>query len=165
MLFISLLRVFTKNFESIWLIPPEFNTASWKTKVLTSALFPNAFRTVLSPFYTCNFCCDFYCNFLLVMHVNERMSYECSEYMYPHLNIHNLSTRSHASEEENRTYLKSQQKLQVWTNLYTQNLVKNYWLRLRRNFLPDINNWLKVAFILSFDFWSNAWWYKMVNFN
>jgi hypothetical protein len=29
----------------------------------------------------------------------------------------------------------------------------------------DINNWLKVAFILSFDFWSNAWWYKTVNFN
>jgi hypothetical protein len=28
---------------------------------------------------------------------------ECSEYMLPHLNIHNLSTRSHASEEENRS--------------------------------------------------------------
>jgi hypothetical protein len=27
----------------------------------------------------------------------------CSEYMYPHLNIHNSSTRSHPSEEENRT--------------------------------------------------------------
>jgi hypothetical protein len=49
MLFILLLRMITKNFEPIWLIPPEFNTASWKTKVLTSALFSNAFRTV---FYT-----------------------------------------------------------------------------------------------------------------
>jgi hypothetical protein len=35
--------------------------------------------------------------------VNEEMSYECSEYMYPHLNIHNSSTHSHTSEEENRT--------------------------------------------------------------
>jgi hypothetical protein len=43
----------------------------------------------------------------------------------------------------------------------TQNLVKNYWLRLRRDFLPDINNWLKLAFILAFDFWINAWLYKM----
>jgi hypothetical protein len=31
------------------------------------------------------------------------MSNECSEYVYPHLNIHNSSTRSHASEEENRS--------------------------------------------------------------
>ena len=31
------------------------------------------------------------------MHVNEQMSYEFSEYMDPHLNIHNISTRSHAS--------------------------------------------------------------------
>jgi hypothetical protein len=30
------------------------------------------------------------------------MSYECSEYVYPHLNIHNSSTRSHALEDENR---------------------------------------------------------------
>jgi hypothetical protein len=28
------------------------------------------------------------------------MSYECSEYMFLHLNIHNSSTPSHASEEE-----------------------------------------------------------------
>ena len=49
--------------------------------------------------------------------------------------------------------------------LYTKS-VKNYWLRfIRRDFFPDINNWLKVAFILAFDFWINAWWYKMVNFN
>ena len=27
----------------------------------------------------------------------------CSEYMHPHLNIHNSSTRSHPSEEENRS--------------------------------------------------------------
>ena len=43
------------------------------------------------------------CDFLFLMHVNEQMSYECSEYMCPHLNIHNVSTRSHLSEEENRT--------------------------------------------------------------
>jgi hypothetical protein len=80
--------------------------------------------------------------------------------MDPHLNIHNLSTRSHPSEENRSKNCKCERAV------YTQNLVKNYWLRfIRRNFLPDINNWLKVAFILSFDFWSNAWWYKMVNFN
>ena len=38
------------------------------------------------------------------MDVNEWMSYECSEYVFPHLNIHNSSTRSHPSEEENRLY-------------------------------------------------------------
>jgi hypothetical protein len=31
------------------------------------------------------------------------MSYECFEYVYPHLNIHNTFTRSKASEGENRT--------------------------------------------------------------
>jgi hypothetical protein len=31
------------------------------------------------------------------------MGYECSEYIYPHLNIHNSSTCPHVSEEENRT--------------------------------------------------------------
>jgi hypothetical protein len=51
---------------------------------------------------------------------------------------------------------------------YTQNLVKNYWLRLRRDFLLDINKNLNILaqtpFILAFDFWINAWWYKMANF-
>ena len=41
--------------------------------------------------------------FLLLMDVNKQLSDECSEYVYPHLNIHNSSTRSHPSEEENRT--------------------------------------------------------------
>jgi hypothetical protein len=88
MLFISLLRVFTKNFESIWLIPPGYS------------VLKNKSADVSIIFELC----------------------------------------------------------------YTQNLVKNYWLSLRRD-LPDINNWLKLAFILEFDFWINAWWYKMVNFN
>jgi hypothetical protein len=51
------------------------------------------------------------CDFLLLMDVNEYMSYECSEYMYQwyvlHLNIRNFSTHSHSSEEENRTYNRS----------------------------------------------------------
>jgi hypothetical protein len=50
--------------------------------------------------------------------------------MYPHLNIPNLSTRSHPSEEENRS--------------------KN---------CKD-----KVAIILAFDFWINAWWYILTKF-
>ena len=41
------------------------------------------------------------------MDVNEWMSYECSdEGTYIH-NIHNSSTRSHASEDENRTRYRS----------------------------------------------------------
>jgi hypothetical protein len=59
--------------------------------------------------------CSYYCHYLhwhrhfkirfcgFLMDVNEEMSYECCEYMYPHLNIHNSSTHSHTSEEENRT--------------------------------------------------------------
>ena len=31
------------------------------------------------------------------------MSYDCSECMYPHVNIHHSSTRLHLSEEENRS--------------------------------------------------------------
>jgi hypothetical protein len=54
-------------------------------------------RGVLMPVYTCKFCCDFWCDF------HHFISYECSENMYPRLNIHNSSTRSHQSEEENRT--------------------------------------------------------------
>jgi hypothetical protein len=34
------------------------------------------------------------------MDVNESMGYHRSEYVYPHLNIHYSSTRSHPSEEE-----------------------------------------------------------------
>jgi hypothetical protein len=52
---------------------------------------------------TCNFCCDFKCDFLLMMDVNEWMSYQCSEYMYPHLNIRNSSTRSYSLKDKNRT--------------------------------------------------------------
>jgi hypothetical protein len=37
------------------------------------------------------------------MDENEWMSYECSEYMFLHLSIYNLSTPSHPPEEENRT--------------------------------------------------------------
>ena len=55
------------------------------------------------PVYTCKFCCDFWCDFLLLMDVNEWISSEYSENMYPRLNIHNSFTRSHQSEEGNRT--------------------------------------------------------------
>jgi hypothetical protein len=51
---------------------------------------------------------------------------------------------------------------------YTPNLVKNFWLRLRHDFLPDINRNLNILaqtrlYTLAFDFWINAWWYKMAN--
>ena len=54
----------------------------------------------LRPFHTCNFCCDFRCDFLLLMDVNEWMSYECSDEGTCTQNIHYSSTRSHASEED-----------------------------------------------------------------
>ena len=53
------------------------------------------------------------------------------------------------------------ERLQKSELCYTQNLVKNSWLRLRLDFLPDINknltSWLKLAFILAFDFWIHAY--------
>ena len=50
-----------------------------------------------------NFCCNFRCDFLLLMDVNEWMSYECSDEGACTQSIPNSSTRSHTSEEENRT--------------------------------------------------------------
>ena len=35
--------------------------------------------SLIRPGYTCNFCYDFKCDFLLLMDVNEWMSYECSD--------------------------------------------------------------------------------------
>jgi hypothetical protein len=43
------------------------------------------------------------CDFLLLMDVNEWINYECSDEGTCTPNIHNSSTRSHASEGENRT--------------------------------------------------------------
>jgi hypothetical protein len=51
----------------------------------------------LRPICTCNFCCDF----LLLMHVNEWMSYECLDEGTHTQNIRYSFTHSHASEEEN----------------------------------------------------------------
>ena len=56
----------------------------------------------LRPVYICNFCCDFQCDFLLLTDVKERINNECSEYMFPQLNIRVWFTRSHLSKE-NRT--------------------------------------------------------------
>ena len=50
--------------------------------------------------YTCNICCDFRCDFLLLMDVNEWISYECSDEGTCTPNICTSSTRSHASEGE-----------------------------------------------------------------
>jgi hypothetical protein len=41
------------------------------------------------------------CDFLLLMHVNEWITYECSDAGTCTPNIHNSSTRSHASEGGN----------------------------------------------------------------
>ena len=45
----------------------------------------------------------FQCDFLLVMDVNEQMSYKCSDEGTYIQNIHTSSARSHPSEGENRT--------------------------------------------------------------
>ena len=47
--------------------------------------------------------CSRRCDFLLLMDVNEWMSYECSDEGTYTQNVRNSSTRSHPSEEENRT--------------------------------------------------------------
>ena len=54
------------------------------------------------PVYTCNFCYDFQCDFLLLIDVNEWTNNECAECMLPHLNICHWCTRSHPSKGENR---------------------------------------------------------------
>jgi hypothetical protein len=50
--------IITSVHQKFWInmINSSWVTTSWKTKVLTSALFSNAFRTVLRPVYTCKFC-------------------------------------------------------------------------------------------------------------
>jgi hypothetical protein len=48
-------------------------------------------------------CCDFRCEFPLLMYVNEYTIYECSDAGTYTQNINNLFTRSHPSEGENRT--------------------------------------------------------------
>ena len=53
--------------------------------------------------YTRNFCCDFRCEFLLLMDVNEWMSYECSHEVIYVMHSQLTYTRSHAPKEENRT--------------------------------------------------------------
>ena len=60
-------------------------------KILTSVL--------LRPVYTCTFCCDS----LLLMYVNEWISYECLDEGTCTPYIRNSSTRSHPSEGGNRT--------------------------------------------------------------
>jgi hypothetical protein len=50
--------------------------------------------------YTFNVCCDFRCDFLLLMYVNEWTSYE---YFDEGMSNRNLVTRSHPSEEEDCT--------------------------------------------------------------
>jgi hypothetical protein len=52
---------------------------------------------------------------------------------------------------------------------YTQNFFKNSWLGLRWDFISDINKNLNIlaqkrAFILAFEFWISAWWYKIGHF-
>ena len=87
--------ILTANFHQLW-ADSNFDESWWKFLLV----WP------LRPVYTCNFCCDFRCDFLL-MDVNEWMSYECSDEGTYTQNIHNSSTRSYTSEEENRTWNRS----------------------------------------------------------
>ncbi len=45
-------------------------------------------KVLLRPVYTCNFCRDFQCNFLLLIDVNEWITSECAECILPHLLKH-----------------------------------------------------------------------------
>ena len=50
--------------------------------------------------YTCNFCGDFRCNFLLLIDVNEWISYECSDKGTCAPNIRNSSILVHMHQKE-----------------------------------------------------------------
>jgi hypothetical protein len=70
-------------------------------------------RPVCMDLNTCNFYCDFRCDFLLLMDVNEWISYECSDEGPCTSNIRNSSTRQSACIRRMKSQEKSQQKLQV----------------------------------------------------
>jgi hypothetical protein len=67
--------------------------------VVSVASEMNVPSSTLQALHTCNFCYDF----LLLMDVNEWVSYECSDEGTYAKNIYNSSTRSHPPEGENRT--------------------------------------------------------------
>ena len=60
-----------------------------------------------------NFCCDF----RLLTHVYEQMSMNVLSMCTTHLNIHNTSTRSHSSEEENSVSMQAFSNLVNVSNL------------------------------------------------
>ena len=64
-------------------------------------------KVLLRPVYTCKFCRDFQCNFLLLIDVNEWITNECAECILPHLTIFDGFTRSHLSGD-NRTRNRSE---------------------------------------------------------
>ena len=78
---------------------PEYITIH---RLSTKFKINSCFLTV-RPIYTCNFCCDFQCDFLLLTDVKEWISNECSEYRFLPLNIRVWFTHSHPSKGENRT--------------------------------------------------------------
>jgi hypothetical protein len=49
------------------------------------------------------FCCDFWCDFYLLVDVNEMINLKCVECMFLYLSGRGWFTRSHLSKGENRT--------------------------------------------------------------
>jgi hypothetical protein len=70
----------------------------WNDPISGNSLMPKL-SSIQIKSRACNFCSDF----LLLMDVNEWMSYKCSDESTHTQNINNSSTLSHASEEENHT--------------------------------------------------------------
>ena len=71
--------------------------------------------------YTFNVCCDFRCDFLLLMYVNEWMS---CEYFDEGMSNRNLVTRSHPSEEEDCTGHRENGPLCISNKLHARNISK-----------------------------------------
>jgi hypothetical protein len=78
----------------------SINLLEIKLEIYTSFKGANMQR---GPFTLAIWAAILTCDFLLLMYVNEWMSYECSNqgtYRVHTQNIHNYFTRSHASEED-----------------------------------------------------------------
>jgi hypothetical protein len=94
-----------------------------QNKVAISMLFNDAivkqkYRFTRFTPMSCNFCWDF----LLLIDVNEWMSYECSDKRTYSQNIHNSSTHSHAPEEETRNSSKNRKYKRV--QIYSSGIIQ-----------------------------------------
>ena len=97
------------------------------------------FKTNLRPVYTCNFWCDFQRDFRLLMDENEQMSYECSEYMFLHLNIYKLIHSFTSIRRRNRTRNRTFVNVGAFTPFFQQ-FFRFYFIKKLLKFTKSCKN-------------------------